>query len=608
MAKKDFRAIIRVIRKVRIMKKINDIDLFSSFGIILVSFGWMAVFLAVLSLFTKGFLVGASLIAVVTLGYAIFLFQRHSRPSLDFSLVLIFSLFAVMLFSHFTVPTVFSGRDQGSLSNAAISLSENHSLKSSFPAEKQFFQIYGPGQALNFPGFYYTKDGSLISQFSLGYVAWLAAFFTLFGLSGLIVANAFSFFLFLLSFYVVSRNYLEKKAALIAFLLVGTSFVFSWFFKFTLTENLALGLLWFGLAQFLLFWEKETRINLFACILSFGLLLFVRIEALAFLSVIALLFFLKYKHKKQQFKKIFIQKEIIILFILIFIAFISSLFLNSAFYVTIAKGFLSSLSFYKHNFSGSSLPFSGTIYLLRVFSLYAILTYIALAIIALGYFLKKKNYPILLPFFILLPTFIYLLNPSISLDHPWMLRRYLFAVIPVSILYSIIFLKDFLKKNILFYVFSGFLLLTNLLIFFPFLGVKENPTLLSQIENISLDFQADDLILVDRNATGNPWAMMAGPLNVIFGKQAVYFFNPDDLKKIDLTQFKKVYLIIPDNNLDAYEKSELLKNVIIVKSYSLENFALNEIDRTKKELYKTPVTFPPYLKNYTYGKIYLLKK
>lgn len=591
------------------MKKFDNLTPFSLFGITLVIFGWLAFFLAVFGLFRVWIILALASVLFLVFCYSLFLWQKEARLSHDFILVIILSLLAVLIFSHFTTPTIFTGRDQGSLSSAAISLAQNHSLKTSFPAEKEFFKIYGTGTALNFPGSYYTKNGELVSQFPLGYTTYLAAFYAIFGLGGLIVANAFSFFLFLLSFYAIANKYLETKASLIAFGLIITSFVFSWFFKFTLSENLALGLLWFGIAQFLLFWEKENQKNLLFFLLTFGLLLFVRIETIAFLAVIGVMFFLRYRHRTPQFKEIFFHWKILSLATFILLALLFSFYASSAFYITLAKGFLNSFSFYdKTDPSGTTFPFAGTFYVLRVLTTYALLTYIILGLAALFYFLKKKDFGKLIPYFILLPAFIYLLHPSVSLDHPWMLRRFVFAIIPACILYSIIFLNDLLKKNKIFYVFSFFLLLTNLLIFYPLLSVQENPTLLPQISSLSQNFQANDLILVDRNATGNPWSMMTGPLNLIFKKQAVYFFNPADLEKIDLTKFDKVYFIIPDNNLNFYAQSGLLDRMITVKSYSLENLALNETDLARKEIYQSPVIVPPYLKNYIYGKIYLLRQ
>ena len=107
------------------------------------------------------------------------------------------SLLFIIFLSFSTEPTVFSGRDQGSFSEAAVRLSQNHQLEFETLVSQEFFKIYGQGTALNFPGFSYTADGKLITHFSIGYIAWLAVFYSLFGLSGLAIANGVLFFIFL---------------------------------------------------------------------------------------------------------------------------------------------------------------------------------------------------------------------------------------------------------------------------------------------------------------------------------------------------------------------------------------------------------------------------
>lgn len=590
------------------MKMTEKNDFFSYAGISLAAFCWLAMILAMAGFFYVWILIIIIFLLLSFLGFLVFKNREYLHFSRNFILVLILSFAAIIVFSYFTVPTIFTGRDQGSLSVAAISLTQNHSLKSSFPAEQQFFKIYGAGKALNFPGFNYSANGDLMTQFPIGYISWLAAFYSLFGLFGLVLANAVSFFAFLISFFCVSRNYLSAKRSLVAFVLILTSFIFSWFFKFTLSENLALALVWFGIAQFIFYWKEEKKINLAGFLISFSFLFFVRIEAIAFLTIAAFILWLKYKKNNLPIKKIFHWETIPILAVF-FATFIASLYSNSAFYITFAKGFLNSLNFFKNGLSGSqSHPLAGIAYIFKVFSAYALISYIILGLIGFFYFLKKKNYEKLIPFFILLPVFIYLFNPSITPDHPWMLRRFVFAVAPVGILYSIIFLSDFLKKPKFFYFFSFFLLLSNLIIFIPYIGIKENPNLLKQTKKLSAEFKDTDLILIDRNASGNPWVMLPGPMNVLFKKQAVYFFNPEDLKKLDLSAFTNVYLIIPDDNTEFYKKSELSENIVFYKDYFLENDRLSTVSSDKNWLYNNPVTLPVYQKNYIYGKIHLLKK
>lgn len=589
------------------MKNIKNSNFFSLFGLAIISLGWLGLLLTFTGFFYTLILVIFLALLLSFLFYLIYLNRKKINLGWDFILVIFFSLLTIIIFSYFTVPTVFSGRDQGSLSSAAINLSKNHQLEYSFPAEKEFFQIYGMGTALNFPGFNYTKTGDLIPNFSLGYITWLAVFYSFFGILGLIIANGVSFFLFLLSFYILAKNYIRKSSALVAFFLVITSFVFSWFFKFTLSENLALGLTWFGLSQFILFLKEKDKLFLISFLTSFGFLLFVRIESLAFLTIaIIILFFLQKKEKA--FNQKILVGYISGFLLLILTTFLISLIVNKSSYITLTKGFLNSLHFFQNKSTENVPLLSENIYLLRIFSLYAILNYLTFGLIGFFYFLKQRKFGLLIPFFILLPAFLYLVNPSITPDHPWMLRRYVFAVIPISILYSVIFLDSFFRKRLAFYILALVLFFSNLIVFIPYLSIKENDNLLPQIKEISSNFKENDLVLIDRNATGDPWAMMSGPMNILYDKQAVYFFNPTDLEKIDKTKFEKIYLIIANNNLELYKKNNFVDKLLPIKDYLIENQSLEIFTGKKEEIYKNSVFLPTYQKVFVYGKIYLLNK
>ena len=260
-------------------------QIFEIFVLFWIIFSWLALLASL-----AGFFYNVIFIVLVIVGAVVFsiilVINREKIGSVKYSLlVLTFSLSVVLIFSHYTIPTVFSGRDQGSFSEAAIRLSQNHHLKFSTDASREFFKIYGPGKALNFPGFDYTKDGQLTTQFPLGYTSWLAAFYGIFGLNGFILANGVCFFIFLLSFYLVTRQYAKSSVALLSLLFIVSSFAFSWFFKFTVSENLALMLLWFGIYEFLMFLKNEGRIHFFLFFSAMGLMTFSRIEAVAFLAV-----------------------------------------------------------------------------------------------------------------------------------------------------------------------------------------------------------------------------------------------------------------------------------------------------------------------------------
>ena len=544
-------------------------QLFVCFGLFWLGLGWLALILSLLGIFY-----GAILFVYALVTGAIFLrlliFNRSQFRSDNYILfVIVISLLAIFLFSYYTTPTIFSGRDQGSFSETAIRLAQNHHFTFSSPASVEFFKIYGPGKALNFPGFNYTKEGLLLTQFPPGYASWLAIFYSFFGLNGLIIANGVAFFVFFLSFYALVRQFLNSRAALATFFMVLTAFVFLWFFKFTLSENLALMLVWFGIYAFVVFTENKNRFYFIASFLSFGLLLFSRIEALAFLVMITLVLLFKYRDWKYLVFAVLGKKALlVILSVLTVYVFHASI--NSQTYIALIKNLFKPLAGLKQDIlnTGGLTMF---IYVLKVFTLYALLSFLFFAAAGIVYLLKKRKFEILLPFLIVSPAFFYLIQPSITPDHPWMLRRFLFTVIPVFIFYAAWFLDKLLKKRFLFYFSSCLLIVANLAVSVPYLSFSPNNDLLPQIKELSENFTASDLILVDQFATGDGWSMMTGPMNFLYGKQAIYFFNSNDLDKINKSKFSKIYFIIPDGNLEFYSKSGLLDRLSPQKEYIIKN-------------------------------------
>jgi hypothetical protein len=526
--------------------------------------------------------------------------------NIKFLPIALISLFFIFIFSYYSIPTVFSGRDQGSLSEAAIRLTQNHQFYFSTLSSQEFFKIYGPGEALNFPGFDYTKSGNLITHFPLGYITWLAVFYAFFGLSGLVVANAVTLFIFLLCFFLIARLYLTPSSSVWAWVLALTSFSFMWFFKFTLSENLALAFFWFGLWEFLLFLKNEKNIHLFISVLFFITLTFTRIEAWAVLVMLFIVLYMKYRNWKI-IKERFWRKEFLIPLALVIAIFLINIKENMPFYRVFAKGFLSSFFPNKGELDIPSYSPIFDLYLIKVLWLYTILNFLVLAFWSIIFFLKNKHYKLLTAAFVSLPILIYLINPSISSDHPWMLRRFVFVILPIAILYTVLFLDKFFSKKFFSSAILALLLAMNLIVFLPYVSQADNKNLLSQTQEMSQNFTDSDLILLDREASGDGWSMINGPMNFIYGKQAVYFFNPSDFEKIDTSKFSNIYLVIPDKNLDLYSASGILDQFSFWKEYEIENTSLDIKTGKKNDLYSQPVEFPQEVMKTTNGKIYKLK-
>lgn len=546
----------------------EDCKIFAYFALFWVILAWLGFISALVGFFHAAVFIAYFTSAFLSIFY--FLKDRGSfKISSEFIFVVCLAILAAVVFSFFAAPTVFSGRDQGAISEAAIRLSQNHQLEFSTPASGEFFKIYGPGKALNFPGFYYTESGMLTTQFPLPYIAWLSIFYSIFGSNGLIMANTVLFSIFLISFYLLARLFLKALPSAIMLILAITTFPLFWFFKFTLSENMALALIWLGILQFVLFLNEKRNVFFFTTLLTFGLLVFARIEGYFIFLMLAIVMI--FNKSSWDYLKTNWLGKIIIPAIFLAVIFVLNFFSSLPFFREIGKAAFNFLPHLKENY------ISADFYIMKIFFVYGIAHLIILGAIGAAYLLKKKDYDKLIPLIVVLPTFLYLFNSNVSSDHPWMLRRYVFSIIPACILYAVIFFDCWLgknKKSLLYAVFL-ILMLINVPVFAKYGFFSENKNLLDQTRDISLNFSNNDLVLVDRLASGGGWEMLTGPLDFFYGKQAVYFLNPRDLEKIDKQKFNKIYLITPVENIDFYKKSAIGKQLQYFKEYSLETARLD---------------------------------
>lgn len=581
----------------------RPVDCFSWLGMWIIGLVIWSVFLATSGLFYKFFLWIYLAPGLIFLGFIFYkFFRRHRIFRRQYWVALVLIALSVLIVS-LTTPSLFSGRDEGALAESAIRLVQNGGLEASFPAEREFFKLYGPGVALNFPGFDYTASGRLVSQFPLGYFSWLAVGYTFFGPKGFAVANGIALALFFLSFYALLRRFLSARNSLAAILFLATNFIFWWFPKFTLSENLALFLTWFFVFQFVQFLKTKERFALLAAFLSVFALILTRVEGWAFLLAMFLFLIVYYRKNISSLKKIIGSSG----YWIISLSFLLMLFttvIHHNYYWSILKGLIKPFLVLNKT-TGSFNQVGGEIfYLVKVFFIYAIFYIILLGLISLLRLIRHRDWELLVPFFLTWPGLFYLVFPSISLDHPWLFRRFMFAIVPLMVFYAIILLSQLFRRKNYFLPLITLLILTNILVAFPLAIFTPYRTLLGQVSAFSKNFQNTDLILVDRLATGDPWSMMSGPLNFFNGKQAVYFFNLGDLDKIDRGKFTKTYLVISDNQWDAY--STIHSRLTPVKDYTFTFRRISVWPVKKDSLAKEKVLFPNIYDDSISGKVYLL--
>ncbi|PID51860.1 MAG: hypothetical protein CR972_04965 [Candidatus Moraniibacteriota bacterium] len=531
----------------------KDFQIARSLILLIVLYAAIALLSGVFGVFyTSGIWITWASLSILFYIKKIVIFSRPSQELISYTLIaLAFSL----LIAIYTVPTIFSGRDQGSLSAAAMQLSNTHHLITHTPESTVFFNIYGYGKALNFPGFFYTADGGLLTQFPLPYITYIAGFFGIFGIYGFVVANFTLLSTFIISITLFARNFINTKYTFVFLTLFLSSFCISWFAKFTLSENITSMLLWSTALLFVMLKKNPEKTTYFTFFITLSLILFSRLEGLWFFAIFTFLTF------RSNTIRTFLRKDIwwyvIFPFTVLFTIGCVVFTMNVPFITTIANVFLNTTV--ADGKIGSESFLEKFSYLVSVYGLYGLIGPLiftaGLSAIAMRY---KKYRRYLLPITVTLPLFSYYLFPHISSDHPWMLRRFTFALLPATLLVSTFFIAAIPRRwshmrPVLQYTIITILLLANIPAFATFITYAENTTLKNQIHNLSTLFSDNDLILIDKNVTGNGWSMITSPLRSLENKHAVYFFNTSDYEKIDVSKFKRVFLITPNTNKEFYE-------------------------------------------------------
>jgi uncharacterized pyridoxamine 5'-phosphate oxidase family protein len=304
--------------------------------------------------------------------------------------------------------------------------------------------------------------------------------------------------------------------------------------------------------------------------MSLGLLIFTRIEGIAFFIAATLVLLLN-KNTAQYFRKNFYKIMLpILILISIFIAW--NFAVDIYFYKAITKAFFKDIN---ENPLVSNPDYAlSTIGLLKVFAIYGIIAPLILGLFSIGYFFAKKDYLKLIPFFVVLPSFIYLISPQITPDHPWMLRRFTFSIIPALIVYSVIVLPSLITntKSKLAYFYIIFLITAfglNIPAFHQYLTHSPGKNLLEETKKISEKFGENDLVLIDQEASGDKYKILSQPMNSLLGKNSVYFFNPGDIRELDLKKYDKIYLMSPENKVEYYKEAFWGDRLEFVNNYSI---------------------------------------
>lgn len=527
----------------------NDQDLFLAMVTMVVLYAWLTLFATILNIFYA-----PAIWVIWSIGCAVLWYKKaitFSRPSTDLTYHVVIGAVFTLLIAFYTTPTIFAGRDQGSLAEAAMQLPAYHQLIHHSPESDAFFDIYGRGKALNFPGFYYTPDGGLLTQFPLPYISFLGGFYGILGLTGLTVGNMILLFSFLVTITFTARFFLDRKNTIIFLALILSSFSIGWFAKFTLSENLAGTLLWMGLTLYLILAQHTNKKTFFVLFATMSLLLFSRIEGIWFFLFFCILL-LTSKSVRPWIREDLWNRAFVPCTILLAVGILITI-MNIPFVITMAHALFDSptTSILK------TPAIEKMLWLFAIYGLYGLLVPLCVSVAAIILFLRKKiSARALLPLLIVLPLFLYYLFPHISSDHPWMLRRFTYALVPATVLTSMIvvtYMASYTRvRTWTRYTIPVIILMCNIPAFIWFFAYTENTTLLPQVSALASHLTETDLILIDNTAAGNGWSMITTPLRALHNLHAVYFFNPADLTRLSTDAFERTILIVPDTKIDFY--------------------------------------------------------
>lgn len=505
--------------------------------LILTLFGWMETIPTALALLPVTF---SSLAALHQL------FQ--TKAWLTLAVIVILALVAWVNLAG-EAPSIFSGRDQGSIATAAWLLAKNGSLYEQSPVVSAFFNIYGEGPALNFPGFAYTALGSLTTQFPLAYTAWLAGMIPWFGLTGYAFGNSFLSLLGGWTMFTLLLRFVRPTLALVGTAFMTLTFLPVWLMSLTLTENLALVLFLVLALAILRLYAAPNPWSYVIALLAASLFLFTRIEGWV-LAPLAAILILGHRTTRQW---VLSKKGLALILPTLALLFIGlrDFFVNLPFYKMIGKAVIKNwheVIAFGSQAASTTGGSDGLTSLFTAYGLWPVCIAGAVGIAVVLYRQERRFLPVLA---LALPTFVYFIDAHITPDHPWMLRRYYFSLWPTLIFFAIILWHYGEQRHAWLRSMraTSFIIIVLGVLHLPAAQtawrLDEHTSLLETTEQIADRISGHDLILVDRESSGDPYRLVAGPLESIYGKQAVYHFNPQDLERLPLDQFERTFLLVP---------------------------------------------------------------
>ncbi|MFH1509279.1 MAG: hypothetical protein ABIE68_03890 [bacterium] len=468
----------------------------------------------------------------------------------DFIALLLILFIAIALGAfHHHLPM---GRDDMAYMASAVNISDNGSLE----FEDVYSYPFSPWQEIS--------DNTFTSQFVPVYAVGLASFYVLFGLTGIYWFNAVLIFLTLLFlFRLIVLLTKSRHSGITLILLFSSLFTTIWFVRRTNSEILFMFLFWLGIYLFVLGF-KNSKIN--QTLLGFipiTLLPLVRFEGVFFivsylLVFIYLLLFSNLRHSKTRATKyiylplilnlgIFVWYVVLYssgyisrilneyfgtltsyllnnwIFLIILLLLVVGIIIYRVFYFT--KKEISKISFSRLFFTlliliGIAwgiyeyflLQYADTVswgqiksyYIAYSFFTYGFVWYIIIALF--GWYKKYFKKSVWLIVLISLPSFMFLIEPGIAIDHPWYMRRFIAVLIPLLIILATITLaklrlplKQLLSLTLI-------LLALNITISLPILIYRDHLGVDQELSDFAEHFKDNDLLIMQPGWDWQQWA------------------------------------------------------------------------------------------------------
>ncbi|MBU1177649.1 glycosyltransferase family 39 protein, partial [Patescibacteria group bacterium] len=446
------------------------------------------------------------------------------------------------------------------------------------------------------------------SRFLPGYTTYLAIFYTLGGLSLVFWANALLLFLSLTTFYFIARSLSNARAGLATVLLLATCYLFVWFPRRTVSENLLMLLVFVAVHLFITGWQRKNVVRLSWSLAVISPTVLVRGEAIGYLISFGLVIIgsLVFHHRQiaKRLKLVIPAGGILLVNLFLFWSYgnrygsdyikyiwdnasgvLATVPIWSYYLVAATVALLAGASWFWYSQHQKIIEL-GRRYKLRkifwglllaVFAIWEIsklywlsqneyvswdrlvaqyvfegFTFYYLPIyILIAYFgfyrglFPKVIYPALLALF---PTLVFLISPSIAVDHPWFMRRFWAVLVPIIILLAVVTLAKIFKSRSQLMIAAVILLVVNLSLSLPIITFRENQGIQDGLQEIANKFTATDLVLLE---PGWQWQQWGYALHYVSGVDVLPNLDGFDQSSFAalVKQYEKVYVISSQRDL-----------------------------------------------------------